>query len=860
MSNLLRIFNTILLCLALVLTFYPRPAEGFTLYEQRESIAAPLPQLKSEIGQVIIDLSGTWEYRIGEKGPFRQGWIPCSFEGNDGIVTFRRSFTLADSLKAYQIQLHLPEVHYAVEVWVNGVFVSSFTGSHLAFSSLIPRDRLRFRGSNDLELRVDSRLTARTTFPVRTQLLHPRNYGGIFSGVYLRAVPSWSLEEASLNYDAPLDTNALNATVDVRIAQYKSPAGSSGDSSRGVSGVRVHAALRDTLGRLLTEGWSERITQGGSESFRISVKLPRTAISLWMPNRPILYQLTATLVAGSDTLQRLSLPVGFKSVSVKGSELLVNGLPLQIRGMDYIPEHLNGRRAISATTLRQDLTRIRDLGMNTIRVPFGPPPLALLNTADSLGLLVFAEANVDWIPTDVFADAAYRDLVQHSLTRMLSVCREHPSIVAWGIGSQLNWRDQAARDFTLWLRGLVKEKDPRPCYIESSFPAFSYNLTDILFIAAASHDGRIPEPIQFGSQPILLSRIGKLAAMGIGNSSNTSAQSVEQAEYIIRELGRFESNHPASGFLIHSFSDYHGSSPLLMQPDIRDNTLYTYGVMSWDRHERISYTKLRDLAQTGQSSPPAPARGHSAPPIAFPVVGLAALLLLSVEMRRNNVFRQNLKRAFLHAHGFHSDLRYRRFLHTAQPLLLWVLEAITLAILSASFLYALRESFALDYYLSHFLPWPRLKAWLVDLIWKPGLAVTYLTGLMMALIMMKTVAVRLTSILFREHVDFWQSANYVIWSFAALLFLLPLAVIFYRVIEMPGLSKLVFWVVVAGLAWCAFRMLSALKTGFGSNPIRVYGTLLGIGFGIAIIIVALLDSQLGTFTYLPFFRDVFVAR
>ena len=223
------------------------------------------------------------------------------------------------------------------------------------------------------------------------------------------------------------------------------------------------------------------------------------------------------------------------------------------------------------------------------------------------------------------------------------------------------------------------------------------------------------------------------------------------------------------------------------------------------------------MARTGQATPPVPAGNAGHNPAAFPIVSLAALVLLFIELRRNNVFRQNLKRVFLHAHGFYSDLRYRRFLHTAQPMLLGVLEALTLSILLASVLYLLRGSFALDYYLTHFLPWPETKAWMVNLIWSPGRLITYFTGIFLFLIIVQMVMVRVTGIFFRERVDFWQSANYVIWAFAALLYLLPLAVIFYRILDMPGVAPVALLAVGGGLVWSFIRLLEALRTGFGGN-------------------------------------------
>jgi len=191
---------------------------------------------------------------------------------------------------------------------------------------------------------------------------------------------------------------------------------------------------------------------------------------------------------------------------------------------------------------------------------------------------------------------------------------------------------------------------------------------------------------------------------------------------------------------------------------------------------------------------------------------------------------------------------------------LWILEAVTLALLVSSALYSLRTSFALDYYLTHFLPWSRLKVWLVDVIWAPAPALVYFTVLFMAAVVFKILVVRLLSFLFRERVDFWQSANYVIWSLAALLFLLPLAVVFYRIIEMSTFAAPAYLAVAAGLIWCGVRLLSALRAGFVASPLRVYGTVVGIVALLIVVIMAVLDNRLGMMTYLPFFQDVFLAR
>ncbi|HEY3294375.1 MAG TPA: glycoside hydrolase family 2 TIM barrel-domain containing protein [bacterium] len=853
--------SALFLVLTLVLTAPVRPAEGFTFYEQRSPVPSTLPQLKAQPHQAILDLSGAWECRVGDEGDYSPGWIPGAFDNGETVVSYRRTFTLADSLKPMYFELVVPEIHYAVEVWVNGSFVTSFTGSHLGFTCDIPRERLRFGSSNEVTLRVSNRLSPRKTLPVRSQVLQPANYGGVFSGVYLRGTPSWAIEDASLVSEVADDSTAIRVSAQIHVAQHGPLAASADSSGRIPSEVRLYVALRDSGGKVLSEARSEPLTRGGSESFQTVMPMPRFGASLWSPARPVCYFMTTSLVAGSDTLHRISRTVGFKSVKIRNGHVMVNGQRLRVRGLDYVPEGPRGARAIAVSTIREDLARMRDLGVNVIRVPFSPPPPELLTLCDEMGLLVLVEEGLDWIPSDVLAKSAYRNLVQHSTERMVLSYRDHVSVLAWGLGSQLNWRDPATQAFSQWLYQTVKGLDGALCYVETENPASAAGLADFVLISLRPDSEALKlDKAGAGSMPVIVSRVQKLAAMEDPDRSQTSAGIVNQAEYLIREVLAIEATDNLDGYLIHAYSDYHGSSPLLAQPNRPDPFLLSFGIVGLDRQERIAFSRLRELAHTGQTSPPVPAGTPEQAPVAFPAIGLAALVALSIELRRNNVFRQNLKRVFLHAHGFYSDLRYRRFLHTAQPLLLWFLEAVTLSLLLSSLLYMYRNSFALDYYLTHFFPWPHLKGQLINLIWNPVQLIAFFTAIFMGLILVQTLLVQVISLLFREHVDFWQSANYVIWSFSALLYLLPIAVVFYRAVEVPSFAQVAFFGVLIGLVWSFIRLLTALRTGFGATPWRIYVTVLGVGAVIATVVLVLLENRLGTLTYLRFFHDVFMSR
>jgi hypothetical protein len=840
--------------LALVLVALSRPAEGLTFFEQREPFAGPFPpELRSDPTQVIIDLSGPWECMEKNGHPF-QVWLPGSYWGESGELTLRRTFGLPDTLRPWHFQVQVPEANYAVQVWVNGRMISSFAGGHLGFSCDVSRDILRFGQTNELVLKLSSKLSPSESLPLAPQAGDVRNYGGIFSGIYLRGVPAWSIEDATLN-SRKNSQGQLAAEVQVRIARY-APNPLSGDSSSTSRPIQLVAAIRDSLGNILAQARKDLTGSTTGAEFQATVSLPATAVAWWSPHAPVRYELTTALVAGADTLHRRTETVGFKQVEIQGADIYLNGERLRLQGMDYIPEHLRGGRAMATYNLRSDLEAMKDLGVNLIRVPCGPPPVVLASLADEMGLLIMVEPGLSEVPTSFLTSAKHRQLCEHAYTELVSEFKKHVSVFGWGIGSKLDWKNPAVQELNEWLYATVKGLDGRPCYTET-YEAAEAGRADIVLLAAqpSVNNDSVALPVQM-SRPVLIAGLGKLVCPGDPDQRDMSEGLLNQANYLIREIGRVNAAGELDGYIIHAFADYHGESPLVAQPNHADPFLYGYGMVGFNRSERVVYFKLRDLVQTGLASPPVSSPMAHGSPIAFPAVGLAALLVVSIEMRRNNVFRQNLKRVFMHPHGFHMDLRYRRFLHTVQPLLLWMLESLTLALVLASLLYAFRNSLALDYYLTLFLRSPNLKASLINLIWHPESAVLFFSLGFLALILTMTVLIRIVSIPFRERMDFWQATNYVVWSLAALLFLLPVSVILFRTLETPSLLNPSLTVIVLGLLWCVQRMLSALRIGYGTTTWRIYLTVFVV-LGLAVAgVVMMLDHNFGTLAYLDYFDRV----
>ncbi len=840
--------------LTLALAFRANYAEGLTFYQQRESASPAAFTLASSPYQVVIDLSGAWETNDNKGKGWAAGWLPGCYSDENADAQFRRSFTLADSLKKYRFQLHVPESHYSVETWLNGRLIYSHSGGGIGYVCDVTREHVKFGSANELILKVSNKLSPDATLPVAPRLLQPVNYGGIFSGVHLRCVPDWSLEDLILSETYGKDTTQVLVDVTVRIARYAASP-QSADSTGESPDPRILVQLVDSSGSVIAESRSEVIAQTSGTAFNVKMNLGAIHPQYWSPSGPRLYTLRASLIA-ADTLHTLSRVIGFKRLEIRLGDLFLNGERLRVRAMDYEPEASRGRAAISRSQMERDLSMMKDLKINTIRVPSRPPSQDLFDLADRMGLLVMVECGVNWVPPEVLASNTFRALVDQAVDRVVVRFQSHPSVLAWSLGGHLDWSDERAQSFAEWLREKFRSRSGLPCYAETAVLDMVPTAADVGMLALDLDRKGVDIPPPGNARPLIFSHVGALAGFAGGGSSESSSGIVRQAELLVRAILEIENQSSADGFVVHAFSDYHGCSPLLSQPLETDPHLYTFGVTSFNRQERIAFLKLRDLAQTGQVSPPNPEPIPEPSPAAFPAIGLAGILLLSLELRRNNVFRQNLKRVFLHAHGFYSDLRYRRFLHTAQPLLLWLLESVTLALLTESLLFARRMDLGFDFVLTQLLPWTGLKASLVTLIWEPWRAVGYFTLAYLILFLVLTVCVRICSLPFRERVDSWQSANYVLWSFAALLLLLPVGVIFYRLLDSPEFRSWALMICGGVGAWSILRLFSAMRTGFGTTMPRIMLTGLAVVVALGVVFLFLAGNTRQTLTYISFFQKM----
>jgi beta-galactosidase len=140
------------------------------------------------------------------------------------------------------------------------------------------------------------------------------------------------------------------------------------------------ARLLDPQGRV--------VAQGALEDGRLEGAVRRP--QLWSAEQPGLY--TLELAADGETV---SLPVGFRTVEIADRQLLVNGEPVLIAGVNR-HEHDDTRgRALTHESMETDVKLMKRFNVNAVRTSHYPNDPYWLELCDRFGLYVVDEANVE---------------------------------------------------------------------------------------------------------------------------------------------------------------------------------------------------------------------------------------------------------------------------------------------------------------------------------------------------------------------------------------------------------------------------------------------------------------------------------
>lgn len=388
----------------------------------------PVLQELAGVETPAVLLSGTWQFRYSPDSKWDKIQVPGepAMQGyaieHDKPFTYRKSFTVPVDYAGKHTILRFDGVYSHARLFVNGTFVREHHGGFTRWDTDVT-PFVRPGKKNEIRLEVTDRLD---------DISYASGYAHHPIGGILRDVTLFALPETCL-YDFYAETH-LDAAYEDAVLKI-------GYSSPVAGGAEVAYTLTEPSGRHYLLAQSRFPLEEGGNMNELPVKNPLK----WDAEHPNLYTLTVTLSKDGKEIGRFDRRIGFRDVKIEKDRMLVNGMPVKLRGACRHDIHPTLGRTTTAELDSLDVILFKRSNMNFVRTSHYPPTERFLEYCDRYGIYVESETAVCFVDTyrqKNYAPGKTQDSAEFT-PRYLSQCREmvksfrsHPSILFWSIGNE----------------------------------------------------------------------------------------------------------------------------------------------------------------------------------------------------------------------------------------------------------------------------------------------------------------------------------------------------------------------------------------------------------------------------------------
>ena len=540
----------------------------------------------------LVNLDGVWRFAIDTRLP-EQPWlarldtpleaaVPASY--NDlfadpeirdhvGWVYYQREVRVPRGWHEDEVLLRFDAATHAARVYVDDRLVGEHIGGYTPFEVEIT-DVVPAGGAFRLTVAVSGDLTNETVPPGKIEVgmdgrrrqtyFHDfYNYAGLARSVWLYSRPRTHVADITVvtGFDGG------TGSVEYRVA------------TSDAADVRVR--LADASGSPVGEAVGESGT------------LTVPDVVLWRPGAAYLYELTVEMLAVGQVVDSYSIPVGIRTVEVRGHEFLINGEPFYFTGFGKHEDAPVRGKGHDDAFMVHDFQLLEWIGANSFRTSHYPYAEEVLEFADRHGIVVIDEtaavglnmgvvggmSGTPPFPTfsDQYANANTQAAHAQHLRELIARDKNHPCVVMWCIANEPASNEDGALEYFEPLVQLTRELDPtRPVtYSLVMFATFQndkiielfdvvsmnryygwYIATGDLALAETYLQGDIQGWIERTGKPIMMTEYGADTQPGVHSIWDAAWTEEYQRDYLAMNHRVFDRFPQFVGEQVWNFADF----------------------------------------------------------------------------------------------------------------------------------------------------------------------------------------------------------------------------------------------------------------------------------------------------------------
>lgn len=395
-------------------------------YESKQATADTLIFVNGRNGE---SLNGMWNYAVDQYDTcVRQQWykekyvdgngfsLPVDFSFDEwplmelpscwnvlspeyklyeGSMIFTKTFPFA-LREDQRVILRIGAANYLVRIFLNGQYVGMHRGGSTPACFEIT-DLLQ--EENRILIQVDS---SRRAEQVPTENTDWFNYGGLYRDITLFTVPETYINDFRIGLVPDGKFNRISAEITLSDPQ-------SGFAVLCIPelAIRQEIEVKDGKGTITFTGHP----------------------ALWTPENPVLYQVSLSFQ--NDTVTDR---IGFREISVKGREILLNGTPIFLRGISCHEDSVKNGKALTREERVENIKLAKELGCNFMRIAHYPHHEEMARLADEMGILLWEEIPVYWA-IRFGRQKTYED-AENQLKELIKRDYNRASVIVWSVGNE----------------------------------------------------------------------------------------------------------------------------------------------------------------------------------------------------------------------------------------------------------------------------------------------------------------------------------------------------------------------------------------------------------------------------------------
>ncbi|GHU22484.1 hypothetical protein FACS1894172_06040 [Spirochaetia bacterium] len=393
-----------------------------------------------------ISVPGTWSRQGYDKPHYTNVQMPFSdlpphAPAANPTGCYRRTFAIPFQWKKRRIVLHIGSAESCALIYVNGAFAGA--GKDTRLPSEFDISPFVKSGENILCIKV-IRYSDASYVEDQDQWW----YGGIHRSVFLYSTEDCYIKDVKALPGA--EDGKLAFSVTIGGADNGSGANEAVAQEEGIPCIIRYALYpfslpekKEDLSRIkaknpICSGELSVVCNYRINANRFSTEIEIKNPALWSHESPALYVLVLSLDREKRNIENVALCTGFRSIKIANRELLINGKPVLIKGVNRHEHDEKTGKTLSIESMVRDIQLLKQHNFNAVRTCHYPNDERWYELCDRYGIYLIDEANIEnhCFYDQLCRDSAWTTAYLSRIQRMAERDKNHPAILMWSLGNE----------------------------------------------------------------------------------------------------------------------------------------------------------------------------------------------------------------------------------------------------------------------------------------------------------------------------------------------------------------------------------------------------------------------------------------